>query len=595
MYTLQNLYSCRAELETEIEQLNNAIERARAVVDYSDDDVTVLQEGAKAQSLLPFLELLCDDEKFRSVEQIQEEIDKLTSTIQNMEDIQDRIPMGRKVQHLKSLLELNGVTDNERKPPGRSVGSTRDGDSEVFEDTFYRTLVEAYSDDIVFKVHDLAFLVSNIHQMKVFYTFLNHLYRSQRISQDDRQRYTLKALQELSKTICKSDSQLMAMQGKIVEKCRQDGILIHGNGIASFYADSVATMTEPVSSLASNLSMIEFRVGEVLPRTPTQSQTTPNSSQSDSIVHRVVLAQAQALGRSLKELHDAIEAHDDDGASTAAICSILNALSFGQTIFGRVSSETVGCSLLHEIVDYGDVNHIRSVVEQTGNEKFQTAFQQGIAVVQKSIKQLSLKRDDEAMREQTKAGSSVLATVIGHFANEVMKWTRDAKCIDEKDAPDNAEAISLLALVVTTKMTQTVAESVKHEQNMKSLSLRGREHSSAMAPKIVKTSPLKDSGSSRSSFSSRLIETWRGGQATPVVQRIARLEESVASLVGELETKEGCHATSLVERMTRLEESVSSLVDELKAKRTFDERIQTKFEQLEHRMCKWEEFLGYAD
>ena len=238
------------ELETEMEKLSNAIERAKAVVDYSEKDVMVLQEGAKAQSVLPFLESLRDDEKFWSAEQIQEEIYRLTARIQNMEVIQDRIPVSRKVQHLKSLLELNGVTDNERKPPGRSVGLTRDGDSVVLEDIFYRKVVDTYSDDIVFKVHDLAFLVSNIHQMNVFYTFLNHLYRSKRISQDDRQRYTLKALQELSKTTCKSDSQIRTMQETIVEKCRQDGIVIHG--IAKLDANSVTASAEPVSFWAND-------------------------------------------------------------------------------------------------------------------------------------------------------------------------------------------------------------------------------------------------------------------------------------------------------------------------------------------------------
>ena len=45
-----------------MEKLSNAIERAKTVVDYSEKDVMVLQEGAKAQSVLPFLESLFDDE-----------------------------------------------------------------------------------------------------------------------------------------------------------------------------------------------------------------------------------------------------------------------------------------------------------------------------------------------------------------------------------------------------------------------------------------------------------------------------------------------------------------------------------------------------
>ena len=499
--------------------------------------------------------------------------------------------MGRKVQYLKSLLELNGVTDNDRKAAGRSVGLTGDGDSGVLEDPFYWKLVEADSDDIAFKVHDLARLVSDVHRMKVFYTFLNHLYRAKRISKDDRQRCTLKAIQETNKTISKSDNKVITIQEKIVEKCQEDGVLISGFG--DHNPDHTGASTEPVSFWANDLAMIEFRVGEVLPRTAAVLQATANTH-NFSIDHRVVLAQAQALGRSLNELYAALEANDGSRASTAAICSILNALSFGPSIFGGISSEIAVSSLLDEIVDFGDMNHICLVVDHSGNEQLQNAVQQGIAIVEGSLKQLALKSDDKTSGENERAGSSVLATVIGHFANEVMKWTRDAD-----DMPKKAEAISVLALVATTKIIQAGMESVDREQNVPSrqnvggkhatimntrqgpLSLSGGKSSFAMTTKILETSPL---ASNKTTSASWLTETARDGQAPSLLQLMSRLEEAVSSLE-EMETMRGGHATSIVERFTGLEESVSSKVDELK-------RI---FEQLEHRMCKLEGLLGCTD
>ena len=104
------MFSCRMELDAEMEKLNNEIQLANAAVGYSDDDEALWKEGVKAESLLPLLLSLCDDEKFRSVQQIQKEIDQLTVEIRNTMVIQDKIPIGRKIQKLKSLLELNGVT-----------------------------------------------------------------------------------------------------------------------------------------------------------------------------------------------------------------------------------------------------------------------------------------------------------------------------------------------------------------------------------------------------------------------------------------------------------------------------------------------------
>ena len=388
--------------------------------------------------------------------------------------------------------------------------------------------------------------------------------------------------------ISNSDNKFITIQEKIVEKCQEDGVLF--SGLCDHSPDHTGARTEPVSSLANDLAKIEFRVGEVLPRTSAVLQATANTH-NFSVDHRVVLAQAQALGRLLKELYAALEANDGSRASTAAICSLLNALSFGPTIFGGISSEIVVSSLLDEIVDYGDTSHICLVVDQSGNEKLQNAVQQGIAIVEGSLKQLSLKSDDKTSGENEQAGSSVLATVIGHFANAVMKCTRDADDMSKK-----AEAISVLALVVTTKIIQAGMESVGREQNEPSrqnvggknatimntsqgpLSLSGGKSSFAMATKVLETSPL---ASNRTTSASWLTETARDGQNPSLLQRMSRLEEFVSSLE-EMETMRGGHATSIVERITGLEESVSSQVDEL----------QRIFEQLEHRMCKLEGLLG---
>ena len=575
------MLSSRTELDTEMEKLHNAIERAKAIVDYSDDDELVLQEGAKAQSLLPLLDSLRDDEKFWTSEQIQEEIDQLTARIQNTEIIQDRIPMGRKLQRLKSLLELNGVTNNDRKPPGRSVASTRDEKSGRLEDAFYRKLVEAYSDDIVFKVHDLALLVSNIHQMKVFYTFLNHLFRSNLLSKNDRQRYALKALQRTSKTFCKSDRQLMAMQERIVQKCRQDGILLHG--IDKRDANSVIS-TEPLPSLASNFAMLEYRVGEMLPRTSTQSQVTANTP-SDGISHRAILAQVQAVGRSLKDFYAALEEHDHSRSPIAAVCSILNSLSFGQALSPNHLSDNHGFGIiLDEIVDYGDVHHICSVVDQSGNEKLQKAYQEGLAIVEGAMASLANDGvtgtciENAASKEVSTAGPRILVTVMGYLANAVTKRVRGMESLagdsqvtvlgylanavtrsfrgmesPNSDCQDeNSEAITLLALVFTAKIIQ-VSKSVEAETKVVIGGGEPREDDESTAAKLSQSpdsiraprSCLRDTVSSCGSMES---------------ERLSELEKSVGEIVEE-QRKQRDSLSQLLDMQVKLDDRITQLVN----------------------------------
>ena len=570
------MFSCRAELDAEMEKLNNAIERATAAFGHNDDDDELWREGAKAQSLLPLLQSLCDDEKFWSSEQIQEKIDQLTAQIQNTKVLEYRIPMGRKLQHLKSLLEMHGVTHDDRKRPGCSVASTRDDNSRVLDLGFYRKLVEVDSDGIVFKVHDVALLVSDVHQMKVFYTFLNLFYRFNLLSKNDRQRYALKALQRTSKTICKSDHRLMTMQELTVQKCRQDGIVIHG--IDQNDADSV-TSTDPLPSLVNNLAMIEFRVGEMLPRTSIESQVTANTL-SDGISHRAILAQVQAVGRSLKDFHVALEEHDHTRASIAAVCSILNSLSFGQALCPNHLSDNHGFGIiLDEIVDYGDVHHICSVVDQSGNEKLQEACQEGLAIVERAMSSLSNDVvmgtciENEPSKEDGAAGPKLLVTVMGYLANAVTKRVRGMESLTGDSQDGSSEAITLLALIVTAKMVQALSTT---DWKKDSLCPSGGEPACEGDDcTTAKLSPNPDCIAAcrlRSFDKVSSIGTMET-ESLSIFQRLSRLESSVGEIVQELRKER--------KERTAERQSLSQLVD-----------MQVK---LDERMTRLEKMLGYSD
>ena len=102
---LQNLYSCRAELDTNIEKLSRAIEHANL----DSDNEQVLKDAIEAESVLPLMQSLRDrDDKFRSVHELKEGIDQLQKVLKEMNGFKARLPVAKKIQKLKDLVALGG-------------------------------------------------------------------------------------------------------------------------------------------------------------------------------------------------------------------------------------------------------------------------------------------------------------------------------------------------------------------------------------------------------------------------------------------------------------------------------------------------------
>ena len=102
LFNLQKLYSCREELDAELKNLQIVIDRAQI----ERTDITVLQEGAKAQEVHSILESLCTDEKYISVQPLQDEINMITSQLDRMNVIKDKIPLVEKLKELESQLQV---------------------------------------------------------------------------------------------------------------------------------------------------------------------------------------------------------------------------------------------------------------------------------------------------------------------------------------------------------------------------------------------------------------------------------------------------------------------------------------------------------
>ena len=104
LQNLANMYSCRAQIDMELEKLNGKIQLASR----DRSKLKALQEAIEAESLLPVLEWLRDhDDKFRSVQELQGTIDELKGKLQDIDGFVGCLSIARKIEELEQLVELN--------------------------------------------------------------------------------------------------------------------------------------------------------------------------------------------------------------------------------------------------------------------------------------------------------------------------------------------------------------------------------------------------------------------------------------------------------------------------------------------------------
>ena len=105
------MYSCRAELDMELAKLKDKIQLANR----DRSKLKPLQEAIEAETLLPLMEWLRDhNDKFRSVQELQETIEELKGKLQGIAGFVGCLPIARKIEELEQLLALNGSYGNEK-------------------------------------------------------------------------------------------------------------------------------------------------------------------------------------------------------------------------------------------------------------------------------------------------------------------------------------------------------------------------------------------------------------------------------------------------------------------------------------------------
>ena len=337
-----------------------------------------------------------------------------------------------------------------------------------------------------------------------------------------------------------SDSASIEILEGIVSQFRKDGIFVNENIMRSIGINSAS------SNVETELELFEFRVGQILPLVTPQTAKTASGYP--------VLMHVQALGRSLKELLSAFEARDENHVAVAAICSILNALSFGgPERFHNCAKLSSVNSVLNQIVDYGDVDHICSVVNQGDNESLQQVCSEGLVIVERAR---TVEKDKS--REESNGGTQCLVSVMGHLANGVTKLVRETTRLGRDGEAENHEAVTVLALIVTAKMIQMVEPVLELEAaNTKNV----KKECCTAFPSISEVD-LTNSNSRPPTYGSGSSLT--KGEGTSIAQRLSRLEDMVAFLVDAKQYEQNSigsgrspkHLAGMVEKLIDMVEKV---------------------------------------
>ena len=98
---IQGMFSNRQQLDAEIEKLQNDVLFAQE----EDRDISALEKGIEAERRLAHLKLLRRDQKFRTVQDMKEEIKFLSVDLQQVSSLEDRLSIVKKIN---ALLEQIG-------------------------------------------------------------------------------------------------------------------------------------------------------------------------------------------------------------------------------------------------------------------------------------------------------------------------------------------------------------------------------------------------------------------------------------------------------------------------------------------------------
>jgi len=260
-------------------------------------------------------------------------------------------------------------------PSPKNQPSPQEGNS---SNRFFAKIFEKDDRNILFKFEELMNIVEDVHQMKFLYTYINSSYRISMINQEDRKRYITGSLEKVASSTTCHDA--IAIFKKFLGKAKQDDVIsdheyfsLESKAVVAHVgaAPFVKEIWESIYNLQTRVDGLENRLDVLDSKVKRLEQVSANIVESLSILQEGILRKKK------------IE------AVTGMMSAVLNVISLGTA--GFIFEGAMG-SVISDIVDFGDISHIQTVVETFGDSAVKKAFQNGIdAVANKTLYKASEK------------------------------------------------------------------------------------------------------------------------------------------------------------------------------------------------------------
>lgn len=251
---------------------------------------------------------------------------------------------------------------------------------------FFEKIFEKDDRNVLFKCEELMTIVEDVHQMKFLYTFINTHHCTNSINLQDCKRYITKCLEKIA--LSTTDRDAIAIFKQLLDKAKQDGFINNHEyysleskavvahvGAASF----VKEIWKSIHGLQTRVTTLENRVDVLDVKVEGLEQV------NDNIID------------SIKMLQKGIRRKQKIEAVTGMMSAVLNSISFG--LAGSAFQGAMGIAISN-IVDFGDISHIHTVVKSISDVTVHEAFQAGIETV--------ANRGDDALYDASRKSREIL-------------------------------------------------------------------------------------------------------------------------------------------------------------------------------------------
>lgn len=260
---------------------------------------------------------------------------------------------GRIKQRIKYLLYLNNTLDKEEAARRKEVefGAMRVDPAVRESSPFFVKLIEPDARNVNFKLTDLIPLIKDVHQLKIFYTFVASCLRSGAMSKAEASSYIKQGF-EKSWAMCSSENAIVTFK-LILEKASEDGHIPR----ADFHLyDNRAEVTR-------------------MEHTPF-IKSMREAIRANTVRIEGLEANVEAVNNSINSIKKGLRRKQKVEATVGFIGAVVNAVTLG--VGGSLlaaAEKTLG-----SIVDFGDIVHMQKVVADVGDHELMEHFELGVEI-----------------------------------------------------------------------------------------------------------------------------------------------------------------------------------------------------------------------